>query len=490
MKIEVYNDKCELVIGGTDHLVDPNLFTNIRDYLSVKVPGAYHTWQYQKHVWDGKKYYLTPKGKMSTGMLPILLDYLDEVYPDLLVEIVDCRANMVALRTNLKTGVGDYKMDGNYEFQKRLVRALDNTITFRGEEIYFPRGIVDAATNAGKTTIIAGYLLNCVGDVRMLILINRKKIYKQLVDFMGNVFGDVGQVNDKYYEIRPVTVAMTQSLTNRIRVSAKAKSDVAGFNAIAVDECHIAGYEKILKYSDAYARLFLSGTALDSTDLISKLNIVSLSGPKLAEVKKAELMLRGISTKVEVKVHLSNTLLYKQIITYKEYVRECVHYSSERVAIIGQIIKHASGPVIVAVQEIHHGQFIYDRFQEMNISKAFEFTHGEDPQSDEKIEKFKQGLVEVLITTAIIREGVNLPTVKEIVYAVGGKSKISVKQWMGRAERLCGGKDKATFHDFYDIGKYVERHSEKRLAYYKEEDLPIFTTFDLKEAKKLRSIFV
>lgn len=493
MKILIRNNISQLVIGGRDHLVDPSLLSNLRSYLSIPVPGAWHSEQFQKHAWDGKKYFLTPKGKMPTGMLPVLLGMLEEDYPDLGVELIDERPNMVRFNKEWDTKVGDYAMEGDYIHQLELAQAFNHTIKFRDQEIYFPRGIVDAATNAGKTTIIAGLRKNIIGDQSMLILIHRKAIYQQLVQFMGEVFGDVGQINDKYYEIKPVTVAMVQTLANRVGDGVRAKQDIASFNTLVVDEAHRAGakqYKTVLKHSEAYCRVFLSGTAFDSSDDISKLTTISLSGMKLKEVKKAELMEKGISTPVEVHMHFCNTLLYQPILDYRSWIKECIYFSSERAAIIHKLIEHASGPMLVGVDKIEHGKYIYERVMEMGTSKRVAFTNGQDKEQLQKIQQLKDGDIDVLISTAILSEGVNLPTVKELIYAAGGKAAISVKQWSGRIERKHHTKTKAIFHDFYDTGNHCRQYSEKRIKIYEHEDLPIVYHYDREQVKTIKSIII
>lgn len=494
MKIVVGNSISQLVIGGPDYLVDPQLSKNIRDYLSVDVPGAFHSALYKKRIWDGKKYFCTMKLKVPTGMLPVLLDYLDDTYEDLVVEIIDERTNHVTFADKWEVNVGDYSMDATYDHQLRLAKAYDHSIAYRNTQLYFPRGIVDAATNAGKTTMIAGIYKNCISEnKRCLVLIHRKAIYKQLVEFMGEIFGDVGQVNDKYYEIKDVTVAMVQSLSNRVDDGVTARNDIKSFPILVVDECHRSGsktYKSVLKHSDAYCRVFLSGTALDSNDIVAKLESIALSGPKLAEVSKVELMEKHISTPVEVHVHLCNTLLYSEPVDYRDYLDQCIKYSSERVSIIRTLVNASQGPTLIAVEKIEHGQYIFDRLKEMKVTKSLEFTHGQDRKQLDKIDAFKAGDTEVLIATAILSEGINIPIIKEIIYATGGKSKIMVKQVMGRGERLFEGKKEVLFHDFYDCGKYVAKHSEGRLKVYQDEGLPVLMNFDLKFARRLKNVII
>jgi superfamily II DNA or RNA helicase len=491
MRIKIQNNHSNLVIGGRDHLVDPALLANIRNYMRIRVPGAWHSEQFQKHVWDGYKYFCTPKGRVPTGMLPTLLAMLEEDYPELEVVLEDERANQIGFKDEWDTEVGDYAMEGTYDYQLAIGKAFDNYLTFRDQRVYFPRGIVDAATNAGKSTIIGGLCNNVQEGANVLITIHRKAIFKQLVEFMGQAFGDVGLINDKYYEVKPITVAMIQTLSRRAKTSMQVRHDIASFQAVVVDEAHRAGskeYKGCLKYSDAFMRMFLSGTAFDSNDDISKLEMIALSGMKLKEVKKSELMGKGISTPVEVNMHLCNTVLYDMPMDYRTWVEDSVHYSIERVSIMKKLVNASSGPMIIAVDKIEHGQFIFDKLREMGTDKTINFTHGEDPAQLDKIDQFKAGDFDVLISTGILSEGVNLPKVKGLIFAVGGKSAIQVKQWMGRIERKHSTKDKAVFHDFYDVGNYIKAHSEKRMTIYHQESLPVLTDFDLKFAKKLKSI--
>ena len=193
---------------------------------------------------------------------------------------------------------------------------------------------------------------------------------------------------------------------------------------------------------------------------------------------------------MEVRLHLSNTLLYNPIFDYRNWIAECVYFSSERAIIIKKLIDVSTGPMIIAVDKIEHGQYIFDRLAEMGTEKWVGFTHGQDPHQLDKIEAFKKGEIEALISTAILAEGMNLPKVKELIWAGGGKSKILVKQWMGRIERLHHTKSKAIFHDFYDIGPYIQKHSEARIKIYRDENLPVFSDFDMKDAKKLKSVVI
>ena len=74
----------------------------------------------------------------------------------------------------------------------------------------------------------------------------------------------------------------------------------------------------------------------------------------------------------------------------------------------------------------------------------------------------------VLITTEILKEGVNIPEIEALVIASAGKDH---RQTAGRALRGGG---EVEIHDFYDsFNKRFEKQSKKRIESYKKEGFQI-----------------
>jgi superfamily II DNA or RNA helicase len=477
MIITIENVKTRLTIGGKDNLVDPELLNNLREYMSIEVPGSYFARKHTSMAWDGKKYFITPKGSMATGFVPVLLKYLDNEYPELEVTICDNRESVPRFTSVFRDIIPGKAMQEEYDYQKSMIQAVNKTITFRGQDLYFPRGVLDAATNAGKTVIMAGIYLNTEKPERMLILIHKKTIYRELVNFFKTVVPNVGQVNDQHYDIRPLTIAMVQSLYVHID-DLDVMKDLAGFTMLGVDEAHRAGspmYAKVLSHCSAGVRVFVSGTPFDSENISHNMIIVGLSGPKLASISKKELKDRGISTPVVAHVHLCNTVLSRPILTYDEHIKTLIHQSAERLYIISNIVysRIKKGPVIIAVEETEHGKIIYEYLCRGNISFDVQLTHSKDPSIISKIDAFRTGQFSVLISTGVLKEGVNLPLIQTLIYASGGRSKVYLKQWMGRIERRDESKTEVEVHDFMDHGKYVGKDSDARIRTYETEEIPV-----------------
>jgi superfamily II DNA or RNA helicase len=119
-------------------------------------------------------------------------------------------------------------------------------------------------------------------------------------------------------------------------------------------------------------------------------------------------------------------------------------------------------------------------------NKSITFVHGTDPERAQKIEDFKAGRIKTLISTTILKEGVNIPIISNVINAVGGKSKVDIKQWMGRGERRHEDLKSFTMHDFYDIGRYVEAHSKVRIATYRKEKLDVTLHYAKEDIKKIK----
>jgi hypothetical protein len=253
LKIIFDNIQANIVVTGYDKLTDPTLLEDLREYMSVNVPGAYFSPQYRKKQWDGVRRFITPTGRMATGFLPVLAKHLDRAYPDLDIELVDNRGEIPTFKSNLITKIGSNLAEGDYAHQKDAIASLDYWFSIRESQIAFPRGILNAATNAGKMAIIAGSYMNLEGDNRMLVTIHNKTLFDQLVQEFEEIFnGDIGIINATTYKPNIITVAMIKTLYNRIQKSNNVKKDMRMFNVVAVDECHLAGsktYQGVLIFS-------------------------------------------------------------------------------------------------------------------------------------------------------------------------------------------------------------------------------------------------
>lgn len=109
----------------------------------------------------------------------------------------------------------------------------------------------------------------------------------------------------------------------------------------------------------------------------------------------------------------------------------------------------------------------------------FAYISGKDSSSRRQriLGLFKQGKIDVLISSTILDEGADLPSIETLILAGGGKAEHRQIQRIGRALRAAPGKDRATIFDFMDEGYYLGKHAAGRLAAYEAE--PAFTVHEV-----------
>lgn len=461
MIINLNNVGCEILTGGKDNL-HGNMIQEVRNYLSVKKPGSFFAKKYNKHASD-RKFFCTPKGKFPSGFLPYVHIHLKNEFPGLDLTVVDERTNLIQFDEELDYNVHHWDMR---DYQKEALHACNNW----HEQMYWPRGIIDAATNAGKNSIIAGIHQN-LGNHKTLMLIHNQDIKKQALEWFGEMY-DVGQIHGNKFETEPsFVIAMAQTLFNRAKSSVNVRRWLSTIDTLIVDESHKAGaknYSRLLSWINAGQRFLVSGTPLDMADPIKKMLMIGLCGVPLYKISNKQLIDKGVSNECEVHIYLNDTGQYTYD-SYTETYEEIIKFSIPRVEKMKDyIISNPERQILISVDNIDHGEFLYNHLYKFCHIKQL---YGTSSDRDEIINDFKNYDIRVIITT-LLQEGINAG-IDTLIYAQGGKAKIPVKQYTGRILRKKGKFDVSHVVDFFDRAKYVDVHSRARFRIYKGEEFPI-----------------
>ena len=165
----------------------------------------------------------------------------------------------------------------------------------------------------------------------------------------------------------------------------------------------------------------------------------------------------------------------KRSLSYEEEAYRVVKYSKERIRIlIEEIRKRPDSKIYIAFNEIEHGEYIFDELWKCaDIRQKLDWCHGTDPERLIKIDNFRKGRIKIFVCSLIMKQSINIPDINAIILMLGGKSKINVKQILGRLLRDDGVSKEVDFIDFYDVGKWVEPHSRKRIRFYIGEEFDI-----------------
>lgn len=461
IKIELNNNKFK-VLG------DIKILSKLYIDMKVRHPNSYYLRQYMPKDWDGCIDYLSKQGYAKTGFLPRVINYFEEKEVEYFI---------VDLRKELEYG-SIPKFVGKFEARPYQIAAVKSILYNSVGDVLFQRGVIGAATNAGKT-LIAALLYKSFKNVKALILINNKPLFEQFLEDMPLMFGDNwGYLYGKKLKWADIMICMTPSLRNNLE---KYHSILAKYNMVIFDECHLITSKtnkKVLTYLfNATIRVGLSGTPFSHSDKTKNMDVESYFGTQVFTIKNMELMDLGYSTPIVIKIIKGNTLI-RIPGDYAEEYREGITISEERnnksLERVIFNLKRNRYPLLVVCRYHEHVERLYQIYQDyFRGAYSIKYLHNEVKDRKQILSDFKVGKIDILITSLLIKLGQNMPLIKYMQNASSGDSAINALQLIGRAIRVDSSKDKVYYEDFFDIGKYLLRHSKHRIKYYKKEGFKI-----------------
>jgi len=232
-------------------------------------------------------------------------------------------------------------------------------------------------------------------------------------------------------------------------------------NGIVVHNCHHVAARTIYDASlkcDAQYRFGLSATPQRSDGM--DMYIEAALGPYSINVRAEDLIEQKLLATPEFEFVEVPATSYSRYGDYADDYKFNIVLNGERNKIIALRTKqlvNGGRTVYIHVTRIDHGKMLSKM-----ISAPFIYSKSKD--RSEQIEKFKNGEINVLIST-LLGEGVDIGGIDSIIMAAGGKSEISTIQRVGRALRPKPGK-KAIIVDFIDNSRYLKKHTMERYESY------------------------
>jgi superfamily II DNA or RNA helicase len=353
------------------------------------------------------------------------------------------------------------------------------------------RGILWLPTGSGKTEVAIGIvrLLPC----RWLFFVHRADLLVQTAERFERRTGiKAGIVGDGRVEpVERFTVVMFQTAW---RMAERGDcSFIEAAEGVIVDECHTAPAETFWRTlscaTNAYYRLGLSGTPLARSDGRNLLVIGSL-GPVIHRVMPETLVALGLLAKPTIRMTKVSQRSDKP--TWRGVYGEAVVRSKTRNAAVVDVVKRAARPCLVFVQEIAHGKALAKMLGVQGIVAEFMWGREDTAHRQAAIQRLMRGDTEVLVCSVIFQEGIDIPSLRSVVVASGGKSIIAALQRIGRGMRADASTGKTTFEvwDFADKGcgcrpdttegvhpgcRWLERHARARMRAYQSEGFDVLT---------------
>lgn len=361
-----------------------------------------------------------------------------------------------------------------------------------------------------------GILLSCTSSGKSLMLYNiirciRKQNFKKillvvpnimLVDQMYDDFKDYGYENmddeverlggghEAYFD-KPVLISTWQSLQNK-------ESDFfEKYDAVFIDETHGAKAKvlgQILKQCEN-ARFKIGTTGTLPTDKSELLQIKSVIGDVIFELKSKELIDVGVLTKIKIAniiaKYPAEFVAQNKGRSYPEEVRMVEEYA-DRNKVLKTIIDHTDPKhnILILVNHLKHVNLLKEWFEEEYPGKKVSIITGAVKGSERA--EIRTGIENedgtiLLASYQTMSTGVNMPKLHDVILYANSKSKIKVLQSIGRGLRKHKTKDQIILYDVVDdlsyktrtgrvVDNYLVKHWKERMTYYKEQEFPTITT--------------
>lgn len=276
-------------------------------------------------------------------------------------------------------------------------------------------------------------------------------------------------------------------------------------DGILVDECHVLPAESfwrvLMAAENAYYRIGVSGTPLARGDKRSILAVAAL-GPIQYRIRPEVLIEAGVLARPRIRMipvtqHYADPLCYHckgstdaglgpgscgacnglgtKKPRWQTVQKHLIVESAERNhAIVTTALKHAQTPCLIFVEQVAHGELLVKALRAAGRTAEFVYGKHSTEQRDAAIARNVDGAVEFLIASKIFQEGVDIPPIRSVVMAAGGKSVIAAIQRVGRGMRVDKDKKDFDVFDVRDIGHtWTERHAKARVKAYQAESYEV-----------------
>ncbi len=351
-----------------------------------------------------------------------------------------------------------------YDFQREAVDAWERRSMF---------GTVVLPTGAGKTYV--GLEAIRRASIPTLVCVVTEELAKQWVELIDKKLGvKAGIFTGKRKDIRPITVGIYNSVARHIdKLYDK-------FGLIIFDEVHhvpAQTFKVVALQAKARKRLGLSATP-DRADGNEHL-IFLTSGDVVYKMSYMELMERGflaplrhhiiyVTLTEDEKRKLARELaLAKGEEERKAIERRYALQASEKVQRILEIVsKERDRKIIIFTEYLDQAESIYKALKEAGFRVAL--LTGKTKNRYEIFESFRRGEVNVIVTTRVLDEGVDVPDADVAIIASGTGSKRQMAQRVGRVLRWSPNK----VADVYEI--VTKGTIEERLSRIRRKGLPNF----------------
>ena len=461
---------------GTEDKIIRRLFQD----FSIKHPNAYYIKLKSKGNWDGVVHYINKGGYFNIGLLKTVCNKLDEYKAKYVVE---------DLRRPIGVEIKIPRKVGNLELRDRQLQAVETILNNKVGGIPFLICSANYSVNFGKSLIFCAIHKAFQFKLKTILLLNDATLFDQFKNEIPLLLPEEKITfvqGGKVMKWSNFTVAMVQSVAKNIKTY---ESELMSFDIVLLDEADVIDndtYNTVIKrLYNSLIRIGLSGTLYANQlkkFVIHNMNVKSFIGEMVDEVTLIEQIKAGYSTPTIVKtIELPDKKYNKDDLLIHDYLEQyesIVINSQVSYDIIKQRLdfnlKYGRKPLIVVAKYIKHCELIY-KFCKEHYDLKIGVVHVDINKKVRKktLDDFRDGNLDILVTTKIIFRGKNLPLLRYVLNVSSMDSKEGTIQLLGRLVRKHTKKTKAYIDDIIFPGTYLIRHGHHRKNYYLNQGLKV-----------------
>ncbi len=451
---------------------EPAVLQELHDHFSFIVPNFRFMPAFKAGVWDGRMHLFNLKNKtIYAGLLPKILEYAEanEYEVEFLEETTFPFSSTEA---QIKEWVAKLNLPGitPHDFQ---FAALETALEKKGRAIFL------SATGSGKSLII--YLLFRFFHKRTLLIVPTTGLIRQMESDLRD-YGYDGDIQ-LIYEGQskkvtgPIVISTWQSIYKLPKVWFEQ------FGMVIGDEAHTFKASSLItimeKLDQCPLRFGLSGTLDDAT--VHEMTLQGLFGDIITLSKSHELIERGI---------LSNFLINNITLKYSNETKEAFFKSSyeeeidfliknpNRNEFIRKLVTRLKGNTLLLFHYVEdHGEELYRIIKESTDRPVYFISGKIKAQERERIrqEIERQDNAILVASMNTTSTGINIKSLRNIVFASPSKAKIKILQAIGRVLRKSENKELAVLWDLSDDlsirgwKNYTLKHFIERIKVYSRE---------------------
>lgn len=324
------------------------------------------------------------------------------------------------------------------------------------------RAIVISATGTGKT-MLSALDVRAVNPTRMLFVVHREQILDRTISEYQRVLGgpasDYGLLTGSSRQAdRRYVFATIQTLS---QASTLASFPTDAFDYIILDEAHRAGavsYRNVIEYFSPKFLLGMTATP-ERTDGFNLFELFDYNVPyeiRLSKALESEMLCPFHYYGVSDIVYEDGQTPTEDAPLHLLISPERIRYLVGALELYGQAGVPPRGLIFCSRREEAHQ--LAAALNEQNFRgrqlRTVALTGDDSIETRElRVAQLEAGALDYILTVDVFNEGVDIPTLNQVVMLRQTQSAIVFVQQLGRGLRLAEGKDYLTVIDF--IGNYT-----------------------------------